>query len=151
MLSFDALSAIRAAKARPFGSGLLVPSAISTGLPPALACANSTRVLPRGAMPPGPALLAFAMLFFTASLFKSSPEVVFLCFKLLLRVGERELLSLPWRFVELGILDSLLFGELLRSFSAVPLFCGLRSGALDNVDNDGAVAVLKMFGWMFGL
>jgi hypothetical protein len=47
-------------------------------------------------------------------------------------------------------LDSRLFGELLRSFSAVPLGWGLRSGALDNVGNDGAVAVLKRLGWLFG-
>ena len=147
VLSLETRSAMRAAKARPFGSGLRVPSASSTGLPPALACASSTNVLPRGAIPPAPTLLTFTILFFTATLLKSSPEVVFLCFKLLLRVGETGVFSWPWRFVELGIFDSLLFGELLRSFSAVPLDCGLRSGALDNVCNEGA-ASLKMFAWL---
>lgn len=95
MPSLEDRSAMRAAKARPFGSGLRVPSAISTGLPPALACANSTSVLPRGAIAPTAALLAFAILFFTATLFKSSPEVVFLCFKLLFRVGDNGIFSWP--------------------------------------------------------
>lgn len=146
VLSLDDLSAMRAAKARPFGSGLLVPSESSTVLPPALACASSTNVLPRGAMPPDPTLLAFAMLFFTATLLRSSPALAFLCFKLLLRVGDRGLFSWPCRFVELGILDSPLFGELLRSFNAMPLPWGLRSGAPESVGNVGAVVVLKIFG-----
>lgn len=83
-----AFSAIRAAKARPFGSGLLVPSETSTGLPPARACASSTNVRPRGAKFVGPPLFVFAMLFFTANLLRSSlPDPFF--FKLLFRVGDR--------------------------------------------------------------
>jgi hypothetical protein len=82
-------SAIRAAKALPLGSGLLVPSDTSTGLPPALAWASSTSVRPRGARLPVPPLFAFAILFFTAILFKSSPEFPFFPFvKLFFRVGD---------------------------------------------------------------
>lgn len=110
-------SAIRAAKALPFGSGLLVPSEISTGLPPALAWASSTSVRPRGARFVGPPLLAFAMLFFAAILLRSS----FFFVKLVFRVGDVGIFSWPERVVELGILDSRLFGEVVRSLKAALL------------------------------
>ena len=83
-------SAILAAKALPFGSGLRLPSSI--GRPPALACASSTSVLPLGArLPPLEALMA--MLFFVAILFKSSPPLAFFLVRLDLRVGERGIFS----------------------------------------------------------
>lgn len=143
-------SAIRAAKALPLGSGLRVPSDPSIALPPALACASSTRVRPLGARFAGPPLFAFAILFLTAILLKSSPPEFpfFPLVKLGLRVGDVGVFSYPGRFVELGILESRRFGDVLRSLRAVLLACGRRSGALDNVGREGAVTALpaaKMF------
>lgn len=142
-LSFSLFfSAILCANALPFGSGLFVPSATSNGLPPALACASSTRVRPRGASPPP--LLAFAVILFLAAILVRSsllPDLPFV--RLLLRVGEvGALFSLVMRFVEEGILESRRLGDVGRSLRAVLLDCGRRSGALDNVGNDGAVAAL---------
>lgn len=55
------------------------------------------------------------------------------------------------RFVEDGIFDNLRLGDELRSFKAVTLGCGRKSGALDSVGSDGAVTALptpKVFGWL---
>jgi hypothetical protein len=61
-------SAILAANALPFGSGLRLPSSMVR--PPALACANSTSVRPLGAM--FVPLVALIMLFLVAILLRSS-------------------------------------------------------------------------------
>ena len=78
----------------------------------------------------------FAMLFFIASLFRSSP------FDFLVRldflVGEIGMFSCEIRFVDDGIFDRRRFGEGLLSLRAVLLLCGRRSGALVSVGNDGA-------------
>jgi hypothetical protein len=91
------------------------------------------------------------MLFFTASLLRSSPPDPPFFFKLLFRVGDCGAFSWLMRFVDDGIFDNLRFGEELRSLSAVLLACGRRSGALDKVGKVGAVATFpapKMFGWL---
>jgi hypothetical protein len=76
-------SAILAANALPFGSGLRFPS--SMGRPPALACANSTSVRPLGAM--FVALVALMAMFLVAILLRSS-VLEALDFRLDLRVGD---------------------------------------------------------------
>jgi hypothetical protein len=134
-------SAIRAAKARPFDSGLRFPSDISDiGRPPALACASSTKVRPFGAKFTELSVLV-AMLFLTANLLRSTPSAFFFV-RLVLRCGEVGALSWERRFVDDGIFDSRRLGELLRSRRAAWLDCGRRSGAFDRVGIVGAVFVL---------
>lgn len=98
----------------------------------------------------GPPLFAFAMLFLTAILFKSSPAFPFLpLVRLVFLVGDVGSLSEPKMFAELGILDSRRFGDVLRSLNTVLLVWGRRSGGLDRVGIDGAVTALpapKIFG-----
>lgn len=125
-------SAILAANALPFGSGLRFPS--PTARPPARACANSTSVRPFGAMLVP--LVALTMLFLVAILLRSSVFEA-LDFRLDFRVGDNGAFSCEIRFADDGILDRRRFGEELRSLRAVLLVCGRRSGAVDNI---GAVA-----------
>ena len=87
-------------------------------------------------------------MFFVASLFRSIPALDAFDFRLDFRVGERGIFSWEMRFVDDGILESLRFGDELRSLSTVLLGCGRRSGALPRVGNCGALTgfPLKILG-----